>query len=119
MPSWTLQKAIEHGLQQSDDPPIYWDPEASSFVITIRGVNFSEGELTKATRLSLSPPELYIVNVRKKGQKAWGVGFITPLRGVGFSNLESGRYQVRIRTVDRDGNPVPDTPDWEGEFDAR
>ena len=115
--SWELKEAAQQALKETDTDPVFWDVQKHSFIVTLRGIRISDDPGAEPTSFGLTPPEQYVVHIRVKGTTDWGAGFITPLKAVGFTDLEPGQYEIKVTAVDHQGEIISGR-EWTGKLDA-
>lgn len=101
-----------HNVSQQGVPPVAWDANSKSFVVTLKGVALCELDDPHeiGVQVQFRPPVLYDVRVRERGSTEWGVGFLVPMNSLGFTGWKPDTdYEVRIQQVDESGNIVSDS----------
>ena len=102
-----------HSVTQTGVPPVLWDANNKSFVVTLKGVELRKLDDPKVIggHIHFKPPTLYDVRIREKGSDEWGVGVIIPYSSISFSGYKPDTdYEVQIIQVDASGNALDRPP---------
>jgi hypothetical protein len=102
MPRPELERS---GSFQQSEPIVEWDSRKGLFRIRVIGLPIpKDAEGRFSLEVETKPLVVYTVQIRKKGETNWGVGFEIPLARFRFVNLQPDElYEIKIIAKDASG----------------